>query len=74
VGNSLLLIGRLGYRLPVNRQGTLEIGLTLRSPLGKPFREFAGTPVPLWMQTNTRSDFGGHLLVRLVSFYLRGEF
>jgi outer membrane receptor protein involved in Fe transport len=74
LGEDLLAIGRVGYRLRLSERHTLETGLAVRTPLGHPFREYAGTPMPSQLQIDTASDFGGEELVRLVSFYLRGTF
>lgn len=74
LGNSLLLLARLAYRLEPGAGRLAEIGLTVRSPLGPPFREYAGIPIGSFTQAVTDSDYGGELLVRMVSFYLRGRF
>ena len=74
LGNSLLCIGRLGYRISFPAIETLEAGLTVRAPLGRPFREYAGVPMRLRGRDGSMSDFGGEPLVRLVSFYLRLSF
>jgi len=74
LGNEFLLIGRLGYRTALTGLDSLEAGLTIRAPLGRPFREYAGVPIALPGLDGSISDFGGELLVRLVSFYLRASF
>jgi hypothetical protein len=74
LGDTLLLVARAGFRLPVDRERHIEGGLTVRAPLGSDFREYSGMPVPLSVSTAARYDFGGQVLVRLVSFYLRGSF
>ncbi len=74
LGETLLLLGRLGYRLELNADQTAEIGLTIRSPIGAPFREYAGFPIGPFAQAVTGSDYGGEMLVRVVAFYLRGSF
>jgi hypothetical protein len=74
MGNEFLLIGRLGYRTPLAGLNPLEAGLTIRAPLGRPFREYAGVPMRLPGKDGSISDFGGEFLVRLVSFYLRASF
>ena len=42
-------------------------GLAFRTPIGSPFREYAGFPIGA-------SDYGGEMLVRVMAFYLRGAF
>jgi len=75
LGNRWLLIGRLGYRTSWYDQVHLETGLTIRTPLGAPFREYAGLPVPEPDQTTvSASDWAGEKLARLVTFYLRASF
>jgi hypothetical protein len=74
LGNRVLLIGRLGYRIETRGDRAFELGLKLRTPLGAPFREYAGIPKPLAMPSDAESDFGGEIFVRVVSFYLEGSF
>jgi outer membrane receptor protein involved in Fe transport len=74
LGNNILLIGRFGYIFRTTVDQTMEAGITSRTPLGKPFREYAGAPIPPALQVDTASDFGGEVFTRLVSFYLRGSF
>jgi outer membrane receptor protein involved in Fe transport len=74
MGDNLLVVARLGWHLLAGADGSLEAGLTARIPVGEPFREYAGMPVPDTVKTDTASDFGGEILVSLVSFYLRGTF
>ena len=69
-----MLIGRLGYRLVFSDVANLELGLTVRTPLENPFREYTGVPLSEALSTDTTADFGGEVLRRLVSFYLRGAF
>ena len=69
LGGTWLLIGRLGYRLK-----GFETGLTLRAPLGGPFREYPGVPMENTVRTPYESDFAGERLVRLLWFYLRSSF
>ena len=69
LGDVWLLIGRLGYRLK-----GYEAGLTLRAPIGAPFREYPGVPMENTVRTQLDSDFAGEKLVRLVWFYLRSSF
>ena len=74
LGNDLLLIGRLGYRFSMDQDRSLEGGLTIRAPIGLPFREHPGVPIQRTPQSVTASDFGGERLMRWVSVYLRGSF
>jgi outer membrane cobalamin receptor len=74
LGNTLLLIARLGYRIELGELRWLDAGLTVRTPLGSPFREFPGEPIPASLHPYKNSDFGGERLVRLVAFYLSGSF
>ncbi len=74
LGNRVLMIGRLGYRMETQREQNLELGLKLRAPLGAPFREYAGMTRPLMMPSDSGSDFGGEMFVRVVSLYLEGSF
>ncbi len=73
LGQALLLVGRAGHRWILGER-QLEAGLTVRSPLGLPFREFAGVSFPDSLQSKIDSDFGGEKIVRWVSLYLRGSF
>jgi iron complex outermembrane receptor protein len=74
LGNNLLVIGRVGYSLTLGTGRALEAGLTVRAPLGPPVLEFPGYPVRRSSYSVTVADFGGEMIVRLVSFYLRGSF
>jgi outer membrane receptor protein involved in Fe transport len=74
LGNNLLLIGRLGYRMNFPENRMLEIGALVRTPIIDRFREYPGVPWPVLLSQDRVSDFGGEELVRLVSFYLRGAF
>jgi len=74
LGDSLMLFGQLAYRVEPAEGHGWEVGLFVNTPLGSPFREYAGVPMPSYLGADTRSDFGGELLRRLVSFYLRGTF
>jgi iron complex outermembrane receptor protein len=74
LGDKILAIGRVGYRLPLDETRSVEAGLTVRTPLGSPFREYPGIPMPAVIQIDTASDFGGEVLQRMVSFYFRGSF
>ena len=51
-----------------------EAGLTVRAPLGEPFREWAGIARPPGLIFDNDSDFGGERVARLVALYLRGSF
>jgi len=74
LGNNLLLVGRLGYRIQVQKDLHLEGGLTIRTPVGQNFREYPGTRVPSTPQAGSMSSWGGNVMVRWVSFYVRGSF
>jgi outer membrane receptor protein involved in Fe transport len=74
LGDRFLLIARVGYRLSAFGDRMVEAGLTVRAPLGAPFREMAGIPRPLEQLLDSNADFGGERLMRLVAFYLRGSF
>jgi outer membrane receptor protein involved in Fe transport len=74
LGNEIMMIGRLGYRLLVDKEKTLEAGLDIVTPLGKPFREYPGAPIPQWSRLKSMADWGGEMFTRLLSFYLRGSF
>jgi hypothetical protein len=74
MGSQMMLIGRLGYRILPGKGQFIEGGVTVRTPLGDPYREYPGAPWPWFMSSDTRSDFGGEVIVRLVSVYLRGSF
>jgi outer membrane receptor protein involved in Fe transport len=74
LGNKLLVIARLGYRLSPAENRALEIGLTLRAPIGGAYREYSGAPMPSILHASTSQDFGGEVLTRLVTFFVRGSF
>jgi iron complex outermembrane receptor protein len=74
LGNNILAIGRVGYRVALDETRSMEAGLAIRTPLGTPFREYPGVPMPAVIQIDTTSDFGGEMLPRMVSFYFRGSF
>jgi outer membrane receptor for ferrienterochelin and colicin len=74
IDDSLLLIARFGYRFSLRDDFMADAGLTLRTPLGSPFREYPGYPRERNSFSATGADWGGEQLVRLVSFYLRGSF
>ncbi len=74
LGENLLLLGRAAYRLKLGETAEVEAGLLIRTPLGQPFREYAGVEMPLAPRTDTLADFGGEYLTRRVIFYLRGMF
>jgi iron complex outermembrane receptor protein len=74
LGNALLLVGRLGYRIVLDQERVLECGLTIRAPLSRPFREFPGGPMPPMPTRGSNADWGGEVLNRLVSLHLRGSF
>ena len=74
LGNRLLMMGRFAYRLPEAGGLKMEFGLTIRTPLGPPFREFTGVPMTRALKSNSANDWAGERLARLASFYLRGSF
>jgi outer membrane receptor protein involved in Fe transport len=74
LGNNLLLVGRLGYRVRVHADLDLEAGLTIRTPLGQKFREYPGTRMPSTPQAGSMTSWGGNVMVRWISFYLKGSF
>jgi hypothetical protein len=71
LGDTWLLFGRLGYRLPLGPAATAETGLTLRLPLNGARREVPGRASDPWEHHFDGSDRGGELVVRLISAYLR---
>jgi hypothetical protein len=73
LGENTLMIVRVGYRVAYSKGRTVETGLTIQAPLGGPFQEFAGAPLPPSLQVNQASDFGGEMLTRLAWFYLKGS-
>ena len=74
LGDQLLLISRVGYRVKVGQEQQVEAGLVVRTPLGSPFREYAGIAMPAALQSGVASDFGGEKVMRMLSLYLRGSF
>ena len=74
LGDRLQVISRVGYRVGLGADRRMEAGLVVRTPLGSPFREYAGIPRPAALQSDVASDFGGERVVRMLSFYLRGSF
>jgi hypothetical protein len=74
LGENALVLGRAGYRLAIGEGRMIESGLMFRTPLGNPFREYAGIPFPETLTSQYNSDFGGSLLHPWFSFYLRGSF
>jgi len=73
MGPNLLMIGRVGYLVKLGADRKIELGLTVRTPLMESFREYPGAPMPLSLQLDDPSDFGGEKLLRLVALYLRGS-
>jgi hypothetical protein len=71
LGENLLLFGRAAYRLKLGQTAEVEAGLFVRTPLGEPFREYAGVEMPLVPRTDTLADFGGEYLTRRITVYLR---
>ena len=74
LGDSLLMIGRTGYRVRMGEDQIMEGGVALRIPLGTPFREFAGVAAPQALRSWDVADIGGEILGPLFSFYFRGSF
>jgi hypothetical protein len=74
LGDSLMMIGRLGYRVRMNADQMVEGGVALRLPIGDPFREFAGIPAPQALRNWDIADVGGEVLGRLLTVYFRGSF
>jgi outer membrane receptor protein involved in Fe transport len=74
LGNTFLLLARGGYRFGLGHGRVVETGFTVRTPLGAAFTEHPGLSMPLYIDSDTRSDFAGEPLTRLVSLYLRGAF
>lgn len=72
LGDRFVLFGRLGYRMALEAERTVEAGFTVRAPLGTPFREFPGTPMPPELRIDAAADFGAEMLTRQVAIYLRG--
>jgi hypothetical protein len=74
LGDQLQMISRVGYRAKLGKDREIETGLVIRTPLGSPFREYAGIQRTAALQSEVKSDFGGERVVRMASFYLRGSF
>jgi iron complex outermembrane receptor protein len=74
LGESLLAVARVGYRLEETADRSLEAGFTVRTPIGQTFFEYPGAPVRLAAVSITATDHFGEELARLASFYLRGSF
>jgi hypothetical protein len=74
LGNRLLVMARIGYRHPLGESRSLEAGLSVRAPVGGSFREHSGVTMERTARSIYGSDFGGEMLIRLVSLYLRGSF
>jgi len=74
LGNTWLVIGRLGYRFMPFGDHKVEAGLMLRAPLGGAFREYPGVYMENVGREPYESDFGGERLVRLAWFYLRASY
>jgi outer membrane receptor protein involved in Fe transport len=74
LGNSFLLIARLGYRKSFTDSALkIETGLAIRTPLGASFREYAGVPYTPALTSFSTTDFGGEVLIRRLSLYIRGS-
>jgi hypothetical protein len=74
LGEEVLVLARVGYRMPVDNERLVEAGLAVRTPLGEKFREFPGSPPPRLSMLDTGADFGGDIVTRLVLAYLRASF
>lgn len=74
LGNKLLAVSRIGYRHPLGESRQLEAGISVRAPIGAPFREYSGLRIDPTAQSRYGSDYVGEPLVRLLSVYLRGSF
>jgi iron complex outermembrane receptor protein len=74
LGNQWLLIGRIGYPIFQTQTGSIEAGITARTPIGAPFREYPGVEMHADAHSVSRADWGGEMLVRWFSAYLRGTF
>jgi len=74
LGDSLMMIGRVGYRMRTSGDQMVEGGMSVRLPLGVPFREFAGIPAPQALRSWDIADVGGEVLGRLINVYFRGSF
>jgi hypothetical protein len=72
LGDKFLLIGRFGYRLSGEHSRSLEFGLTARVPLGGPFREYPGSRMPPMPMRGYDADWGGEMVRRIISLYIRG--
>jgi outer membrane receptor for ferrienterochelin and colicin len=73
LGNQLFAIGRLGRRVTGPAGVELEAGIEVRTPVGAPFREFAGKQMPMHLSRDTLSDWAGEMLYRQLTVYLRGN-
>jgi outer membrane receptor protein involved in Fe transport len=74
LGDRILLFGRLGYRLAFADNRSLETGFSIRTPLGSAFREWPGVRMPITPSMGSNADWGGDVLVRYASLYLRVSF
>ena len=72
MGDRWLLIGRIGLPILHAQSALLEVGVTARTPLGTPFREYPGVEMPHDTRSDSSADWGGEMLVRWFSVYLRG--
>jgi hypothetical protein len=71
LGNQALLMAQLGYAIGLGGDRAMELGLTLRHPLGRDFREFPGGPYPPGIVSRVPGDSMGELFMRRVALYLR---
>jgi hypothetical protein len=74
LGEGILILARVGYRMQVGAKQSVDAGLAIRAPLGNQYREFAGSPPPRLSMIDTTADFGGEMVTRLVLAYLRASF
>jgi outer membrane receptor protein involved in Fe transport len=74
LGETVLLVGRVGYRAHFEESLSVDSGLRIRTPLGNPFREFPGVPMATPVVTGSKSDWCGELVTRLFFLYLRLTF
>jgi hypothetical protein len=74
LGDSLMMFARTGYRVKTGEDQVMEGGVSLRLPIGEPFREWAGIPAPQALRSWDIADIGGEVLGRLITVYFRGSF
>jgi iron complex outermembrane receptor protein len=74
LGDQWLVVSRVGYRHPLGESRKLEAGISIRAPIGAPFREYSGLQIDRTPQSVYGSDYVGEPIVRLLFLYLRGSF